>query len=70
MNTSTTIKRTTKPAKERTSLFLDKGTLAAASGIAITMSSSNPHSDDVTVSAVLREAVALGLEQLTRRHNK
>jgi hypothetical protein len=64
----TTTAKSIKSPKERTSLFLDPGSLEEASNIASLQSAANPHRDEVTVSAVLREAIALALPQLRVRH--
>jgi hypothetical protein len=54
--------------KERTSLFLDPGSLESAAQIAAMQSAANPHRDEVSVSSVLREAMTIGLELLQMRH--
>lgn len=60
---------TKKQPKERTSVFLDTGSLEAAAQVAALQSAANPHRDAVTVSAVMREAITLGLQQLLQRHS-
>lgn len=64
-NTANTAK---KQPKERTSLFLDPGSLESAAQLAAQQSAANPHRDEVSVSSVLREAMTLGLELLQKRH--
>lgn len=59
---------TKKIPKERTSLFLDTGSLDAAAKVAALQSAANPHRDEVSVSAVMREAMTLGLQLLLQRH--
>ncbi|MFG6488253.1 hypothetical protein ACG04R_16320 [Roseateles sp. BYS78W] len=60
---------TKKQPKERTSVFLDAGSLGTAAQVAALQSAANPHRDAVTVSAVMREAITLGLQQLLQRYS-
>jgi hypothetical protein len=64
MNTPTFIPVAEKRPKERTSVFLEPGSIETAAFIAKVQSAVNPERDIVSVSSVIRQAIAVGLAQL------
>lgn len=64
----TNTQKAAKQPKERISLFLESGSIQAATVVAECQSAANPNRDKVLLSSVLREAVSIGLAQLHARH--
>lgn len=64
-----TVSKTRQPRqpRERLSLFMNAGSIATATLIANKQSAANPTKDVITLSAVLREAISIGLKQLEKK---